>query len=61
MLSRFWSYNIDADSSQVLSVWICSYYGKDIQKWHHRELRCSAVNIRHTEREWRNKTLYKTG
>jgi hypothetical protein len=26
------SYNIDADSSQVLSVWICSCYGKDIQK-----------------------------
>jgi len=61
MFSRFWSYSIDADSSQVLSVWICSYYGKDIQKWHQRELCCSAVNVRHTEREWRDKTLYKSG
>jgi len=58
---RFWSCNIDADSSEAFSVWICSYYGKDIQKWHQRELRCSAVNIRHTEREWRDKKLYKWG
>jgi len=58
MLSRFCSYNNDADSSQVLSVWICSCYGKDIQKWQHIELRCSAVNIRHTVKEWRNKTIY---
>jgi len=48
MYFRFWSFNIDADGSEALSVWICSYYGKDIQKWHQRELRCSAVNIRHT-------------
>jgi len=61
MLSRFWTYKIDADISQVLSVWICSYYGKDLQEWHQRELRCSAVNIRHTEWEWRDKTLYKSG
>ena len=61
MLSRFRNNNIDADSSQVLSVWICSYYGKDIQKWYQRELCCSAVNIRHTEGEWRNKKPYKSG
>jgi len=48
MYFRFWSYNIDTGSSQVLSVWICSYYGKDIQKWHRRDLCCSAVNTRHT-------------
>jgi len=58
---RFWSYHIDADSSQVLGVRICSYCGKDIQKRHRRVLRCSTVNIRHTEREWRDKTLYKSG
>jgi len=48
MYYRFWSCDIDADSSQVLSVWIYSYYGKHIQKCHQRELRCSAVIIRHT-------------
>jgi len=48
MLSRFWTYKIDADCSQVLSVWICSYYGNDLQKWHQTELPCSAVNIHHT-------------
>jgi len=31
MYFRFWSCDIDAESSQVLRVPICSYYGKDIQ------------------------------
>ena len=61
MYFRFRSCDINADSSQALSVWICSYYGKDIQKWHQRKLRCWAVNIRHPEREWREKKLYKSG